>query len=334
MIDPEDAATLIIGCFGFTIPVGATIISAQITKFIVIQGSAGQTWTIYQTHDHSTPILPSTTKTIAAGSSVLDLATFDVPGALATRTEINDSGYGIIITAPRPAFGTTGPGLDYMEITITYDDGVVEPVVLSGTASDSVCDLSWTSSPSATGYRLERALAEGGPYATVYTGAELSFHDSGRTNGVTYWYRCYGTKGATDSVVSNLVSLTPAAPLLPPTVTKWEQAGTLPLTPIPGYMLAEWTAVVGATLYELQYSFDLAEWNQGYLGAALTTQVHIASLIEGVHRFTPWYAKVRAKVGDVWTDFSEVLLGELVFLWDGYRNTLITAMERRGELDG
>jgi len=320
--DPTDIPTLILACFGFTIPLTATILSVEITKFLVLEGTTAQTWEIAQTRDASTPISPSTTKSIASGSSYLDLATFDMPGSMPSIAQANGSGFGVIITTTKPPMGQTGAGLDYMEITITYDDNVVDPVVLSGIANDGVCNLTWTESESATGYRLERSLAEGGPYASVYAGTDLEYADTGRTNGVTYWYRCYGTKGLADSDVSNIVSLTPEAPAGPPSIEVWIQAGEiLELRPKPSYMTAGWTEVEDATEYALQYSYDQSTWTDGYSGALLTTDVRITSIVEeGIDYWFPLYARVRAKVGDVWTDWSTPTEGQLKYIWNGEVN--------------
>jgi len=76
--------------------------------------------------------------------------------------------------------------------------------------------VSWNAIPGTTGYTLKRATVSGGPYTTIYTGSALTFTDTGRTNGTTYYY-----------VVT--VTNSPAAPATPITLTSAE------ITGIPGW---------------------------------------------------------------------------------------------------
>ena len=86
------------------------------------------------------------------------------------------------------------------------------PTALSATAGDSQVALSWAASPGATGYKVKRAVTNGGPYTVIGTAAVTSYTDTTVTNGTTYYYVVSGTDGLGESADSTQASATPASP--------------------------------------------------------------------------------------------------------------------------
>lgn len=70
--------------------------------------------------------------------------------------------------------------------------------------------LSWTSAVAATGYAVYRSLTDGGPYTLVTASlTTTTYSDTGRTNGVTYYYVVTATNISGTSDYSNQASATP-----------------------------------------------------------------------------------------------------------------------------
>jgi choice-of-anchor B domain-containing protein len=103
----------------------------------------------------------------------------------------------------------------------------VDPVAAPGAASglaatpgDGQVGLAWTAAAGATGTRVYRGTASGGPYATVATNVVgTSFTDTGLTNGTTYYYLVAGTNAEGEGAASNEASATPTGGGTPTTVT-------------------------------------------------------------------------------------------------------------------
>jgi fibronectin type 3 domain-containing protein len=77
--------------------------------------------------------------------------------------------------------------------------------------------LNWNAVTGATGYNIKRATASGGPYAQVATGVrDITYTNSGLTNGTTYYYIVTAAngvaEGAASSEVSAIPNVLPAAP--------------------------------------------------------------------------------------------------------------------------
>lgn len=92
------------------------------------------------------------------------------------------------------------------------------PTGLTATAGVAQVSLKWNFLPGAL-YNVDRALAVGGPYASIFTGlVSTNCTDTGLTNGVTYYYAvsatvlgCEGTNSA--SVSATPVCAPPATPV-------------------------------------------------------------------------------------------------------------------------
>ena len=87
------------------------------------------------------------------------------------------------------------------------------PGALNATPGNAQVSLTWTAASGATGYRVHRGTASGGPYTTIQSNlAGTSFTDTGLTNGTTYFYIVTATNGVGEGPSSNEASATPVAP--------------------------------------------------------------------------------------------------------------------------
>jgi autotransporter-associated beta strand protein len=103
-------------------------------------------------------------------------------------------------------FNTSTPG----QVTVQITGPPAAPAALTATAGNGQVSLSWTASPSATSYLIQRGASSGNETTTVSgTDTATGFTDSSVTNGLTYYYvvtasNSYGLGGA-----SNEASATP-----------------------------------------------------------------------------------------------------------------------------
>ncbi len=65
---------------------------------------------------------------------------------------------------------------------------VLEVPTLSATSGNTLVELSWTLSPDATSYDVQRALVSGGPYSSIGTTNGLGYADTGVVNNTVYYY--------------------------------------------------------------------------------------------------------------------------------------------------
>jgi hypothetical protein len=85
------------------------------------------------------------------------------------------------------------------------------------TPSDTEADVTMQAVTGADNYKLERALALAGPYVQIVQTSSLTYPDTGRTPGVTYYYRSRAFSTVVgNSGYSNVTSITMPAP--PPAV--------------------------------------------------------------------------------------------------------------------
>jgi len=126
----------------------------------------------------------------------------------------------------------------------------VAPANLTATPGNAVVTLTWTASPGATGYIVQRATTDGGPYtqlAQVAAPTSNGYTDSSVTNGTTYYYVVQTLTAAGSSANSPQVSATPGAPNGSP-------AAPTNLTATPGNAVVTltWTAAAGVTGYNVK----------------------------------------------------------------------------------
>jgi hypothetical protein len=86
------------------------------------------------------------------------------------------------------------------------------PSNLAATAGSGEIALAWTAASGATGHKVHRATATGGPYTTVASNVPgTSYTDTGLANGTTYFYVVTGTNSQGEGPESNEASATPVA---------------------------------------------------------------------------------------------------------------------------
>jgi hypothetical protein len=107
--------------------------------------------------------------------------------------------------------------------------------------------LTWTASPTATGYNVERSTTNGGPYAVIASNVPASFYiDSGLTNGITCYYVISSVSALGEGANSAQASATPVAPI--------PLSGSLSSN---ANILLSWTANSNAARWTLYYTSDL-----------------------------------------------------------------------------
>lgn len=120
------------------------------------------------------------------------------------------------------------------------------PSGLTATAGNASVSLSWTVSPGATSYHVERSTTSGGPFTLVASPAVAAYTDSALSNGTKYFYVVSAGNAAGQSANSAEVNATPTAPQAAP--------------PSPNNLVAmagnaqvslAWTASTGATGYNV-----------------------------------------------------------------------------------
>lgn len=88
------------------------------------------------------------------------------------------------------------------------------PTGLIANAGDTQVTLLWNASVGATSYEVFRSTSNGGPYSSIASGiVPLGYVDTGRTNGVTYYYVVQAHNSGGNSGNSNQASATPNSPL-------------------------------------------------------------------------------------------------------------------------
>jgi fibronectin type 3 domain-containing protein len=92
------------------------------------------------------------------------------------------------------------------------------PSGLSATAGSGSVALSWSAVSGASGYRVYRGSAPGGPYTQIASPSSTGYNDTGLSNGTTYYYvvRAYNASSETGNsaqVSATPVAAAPAAPI-------------------------------------------------------------------------------------------------------------------------
>jgi autotransporter-associated beta strand protein len=146
-----------------------------------------------------------TTPPVISVPAIVTVETTDANGAAVTfSTSASDLVSGTRPTIDVPASGTVFP-LGETTVTTTTVDAAgnsgsatfvvrvlhplpAAPAGLTATPASGEVALSWQAVPFAKAYRIKRSLSAGGPYVTIATIPGVSFLDSGRANGLTYYY--------------------------------------------------------------------------------------------------------------------------------------------------
>ena len=97
------------------------------------------------------------------------------------------------------------------------------PATLSATGANASAVLTWTGSPGATGYALQRSTTPGGPYVNVGPAVNaLTYTDSGLSNLTTYYYVVAAINAGGQGANSTEVSVTPTS--TPTSFNAWSKS--------------------------------------------------------------------------------------------------------------
>jgi hypothetical protein len=167
--------------------------------------------------------------------------------------------------ASAPASGTT--------LTTT----IPTAVVASATASGNTATVSWTASPTATSYLVERSTSATGPFTTVTTTANTTLADPTLAGGTTYYYRVTPSNAAGIGPVSNVASVM-TVPSAPANLT----AAVLSATEID----LHWSDVTGETGFIVEESLNgTTDFTQIGTTAMGVTHFPAAGLTPATHYF-------------------------------------------------
>jgi autotransporter-associated beta strand protein len=124
----------------------------------------------------------------------------------------------------------------------------VPPSGLAVTPGNTQATLTWSASPGATGYQVQRATVSGGPYTTINSNvAGPIFTDTGLTNGTVYYYVVVAQNGVAASAASAEISVTPVTTV--PVAPTGLSTSTVNLQ-----IMLNWSASSGATSYTIRRS--------------------------------------------------------------------------------
>lgn len=158
---------------------------------------------------------------------------------------LNGTPYYFVVTA----VSANGESIASDEVSATP---LARPSGIQVTAGDSQVTVSWTAAAGATSYNIYYSQASG--QETTASGVKLTNQTSpqvipGLQNGTTYYFVVTAVNATGESVVSSEKSATPAATPQPPA----SPTGVKVSSPGIGQMSVSWTAVVGATSYNVYY---------------------------------------------------------------------------------
>ena len=177
------------------------------------------------------------------------------------------------------------------------------------TGSDTSIYAYWTASSGATSYELQRSLSQSSGFATVYTGPNLSFTDTGLTPGTTYYYRVRASNaaGTSDWTPATYAATTGTAPTPGPAVPTNLTATALSDSAIG----LEWDVVQDATSYEIERSINGTTWEPvtEIFGAVTDAMIMTVAPTASVLTFTlPFGAGELSKIESIdWGDGSTAL---------------------------
>ena len=157
-----------------------------------------------------------------------------------------------------------------------------EPTGLLATNnSPTSINISWSSVPHATGYKIYRSLTSSGQYVYVGNTVSNNYTDNNLETGTTYYYKIAGTKSNGEGPSSNFIST--FTPVDIPT-------GLLGTVQSSNSIKLSWNTVLKATEYTLYKSLS----SSGEYNAIVTTS-NTSYIDTGLSQNTPYYYKVSAK---------------------------------------
>jgi fibronectin type 3 domain-containing protein len=238
------------------------------------------------------PLLPPTAPTgltAAAGNAQVTLSWTPVSGAtgyIVQRAPTSNGAYATIASPTTTSYTDTGltNGTSYYYVVSAVNAGGMSanystevsatpmtppatPMGLTVTTGDTQATLSWTASPGAASYTIERSGTSSGPYTSVASGVKTtSYTDNGLTNGATYYYVVLAENVGGSSAINSQVSAIPSVPL-----SATEKASpAIVLSDTGANATASLTvssSVVGHT-YQMQFNVDLVNGTWQNIGSS------------------------------------------------------------------
>jgi hypothetical protein len=203
---------------------------------------------------------------------------------------IDGTPYYFVVTA----VDVSGESAESSEVSATP---LARPSGIQVTGGDGQVIVAWTGVTGAISYNIYYSTASG--QETTASGVKLVNQSSPQTisplnNGTTYYFVVTAVNNSAESIVSSEKSVTPAAaPQPPPNPT-----GVKVTSPAVGQMHVTWTAVVGATSYNVYYLQATSQpTNAQVLGTTPTNTIAISLDVNGLTSGATYYVLVTALNG-------------------------------------
>ena len=225
---------IITGCGDRDIPVPTGVTATPGNGQVTIAWTAGKDVTSYNIYWSATPGV-----TIGNGTKITGATSPYVHLGL-----INGATYYYIVTA----VNKDGESTPSPQVSATL--ALPEPTGVTATPGNGRVTLSWTAVSGAASYNIYWSTTPGVAIANgaKITGAASPYIQVGLSNGTTYYYVVTAVEGNGESTPSSQVSAIPSAaptPAAPTGVTA---------TPGNGRVTIAWTAITGATSYNVYWS--------------------------------------------------------------------------------
>jgi subtilisin family serine protease len=174
---------------------------------------------------------------------------------------------------------TTGGRLNISSIIKPVASTPAAPTGLAATASAGSVKLTWNAAAGATSYVVKRSATVGGPYTTVATVTTTAYTDSTVSNGTQYFYVVAAVSSGGTSLNSIEVSATPQAAVTVPAPSDVTATAAQTFVSGAGNVTVRWTAVPGATSYQIKRASSAAgPWAlYGNIAATTFTQTVTAN---------------------------------------------------------
>jgi titin len=214
----------------------------------------------------------------------------DVPNPTATIPGLtNGTTYYVWIKA-KNSVGTSGFSPSASGTPAAVTSAPAAPFTPTITAADSELTVSWTAVIDATAYEVWYGTSSSSGSAQKYGGdvGSTSATIPGLTNGTTYYVWVKAKNSVGTSGFSPSASGTPVAATAPPA------APTVPaVSPGAQKLIVSWTAVPGATAYEVWYGTSNSSGSATKFGSDVTSGVN--ETITGLTNGTLYYVWVKAQ---------------------------------------
>jgi xyloglucan-specific exo-beta-1,4-glucanase len=159
------------------------------------------------------------------------------------------------------------------------------PTAMTATAGNNQVTITWGAVAGATSYNIYRSTTAGQQGASVGTSTGTSFVDTTAVNGTAYLYQVTAVNaGGEGQPSTQSTSVTPTAPVTLPAIP-----GGVAATLSAGQVTVTWTAVTGATSYNIYRSTT-----QGSSGASVGTSAITTFVDSSVVNGTSYYYQVAA----------------------------------------